>query len=70
MKGERRRGGIYRSWIVKGCQKCKREGVFVKWEGEVTLMATWPIMMGRREWGCLGNDNLEGKHLMRREKGG
>ena len=48
----------------------KGEGVFVKWEGEVTLLATWPVVMKRKEWGCLGNDNLEGKHLMRREKGG
>ena len=25
----------------------KGEGVFVKWEGEVTLLATWPVVMMR-----------------------
>jgi len=30
MKGERRRGGIYRSWIVKVMQINKGEGFFVK----------------------------------------
>ena len=29
MKGERRRGGIYRSWIVKVMQINKGEGVFL-----------------------------------------
>ena len=25
----------------------KGKGVFVKWEGEVTLLATWPVVMMR-----------------------
>ena len=56
MKRERKRGGIYRIWIVKVMQLNKGEGFFVKWEGEVTLLATWPVMMMRGEWGYLGND--------------
>ena len=47
---------------MKVMQINKREGVFVKWEGEVTLLATWPIVMMRGEWGYLGNDNLEEKN--------
>ena len=47
MKRERRRGGIYRIRIVKVMQINKGEGVCVKWEGEVTLLATWPIVTMR-----------------------
>ena len=61
MKGERRRWGIYRIWIVKVMQLNKREGVFVKL-GELGGSLSWPAMMMRGEWGCLGNDILEEKN--------
>jgi len=34
----------------------KGEGVFVKLEGCDVSLATWLVMMRRREWKCLGND--------------
>ena len=33
-------------------------------------MATWPIVMMRGEWGYQGEDFMEEKHLMKREKRG
>ena len=59
MKRERRRGGIYRIWIVKVMQINKGEGVFANWGDKGSLLATWPIVMMRGEWGYLGNDILE-----------
>jgi len=31
----------------------KGEGVFAKWGDEVTLLATWLVVMMREEWGVL-----------------
>ena len=42
MKRERRRGGIYRIWIVKVMQINKGEGVFVKL-GELGGSLSWPL---------------------------
>ena len=53
MKRERRRGGIYRSWIVKVMQINKGEGVFANWGDKGSLLATWPVMMMRGEWDIL-----------------
>ena len=37
MKGERRRGGIYRIWVCEVLQLNKGKGVFVKW-GDLTFL--------------------------------
>jgi len=37
----------------------KEEGGICKIGVYASPLATWPIMMRRREWGCLGNDALE-----------
>ena len=69
MKGERRRGGIYRIWVCEVMQINKGEGVFVKW-GDLMSLGHLAGHDEEKGVGWLGNDNLERKHLMKREKGG